>query len=923
MKDRIRKSIVISIAMVFAFGAIQLSGGLSYAEDNDLDGSAAEELAKQLQDTDKDPFDFASREKPSLGAKNTIPDAYDLRNIDVDKDDKPDSIVTPVKFQNPFGTCWGFAAIAAAETSILGNPDLRGHYSISQKQGADGNEVLDLSEKHLVNYAVLPISDKDDPQYGEGRHFADENLSLQDKFDYGGLPIYATSLFSSGMGPNLENRGEEYVYKGSPGEHEIRMIDGSWKDFCYQRNEDWSMPEDTRFKQSFELSQSYMLPTPADITTEDENGDELETPIYNYNENGTLAIKEQLMNNRAVEIGFHSDSWRPNQEIVKPKYISENWAHYTYTPEAANHAVTIVGWDNNYPATNFLERHEPKDENGNMLNGAWLVKNSWGSGEEEFPNYGFGNWGIPVEKTDENGDPVKDENGDPVMVGSGYFWLSYYDQSISLPEALAFDRSNVGSSYYLDQHDYMPVNDVMAAVMDKEIIMSNAFKAEANQKLEQISCQTATPGTRVEYQVFLLSDDYTSPIDGNMVASGETEPYEYGGFHKIDIPDGSQPIIQKDQHYSIVVTQKVPVDGKDQYSFNMNFSTSEEMAKLIDLDEWVKGVVNKGESFLYMDGKWRDFTDESLQNDIFGATAKAVTFDNFPIKGFCSPVENTVTMYATTGSKVTLDPVESDEMDNKATIDLRFKGKASDMPAAADITWSNEGSENLFDMVVKADKSSATITAKGSGTGYIGVTCKGVGTLVIKVVISKEGKYQPLDVTMKYGDSFQIDVYDYKGNVVDPSTIKLASNNTKIFTVSNKGVFTATGAGSAKGTISDDTGAESAINVVVAKANNTLKVKAKTAKVKGSTKGKKGKLKKTKKLKISKVIKFKNTGQGKKTYIKSSGNKKITINKKTGKVTVKKGLKKGTYKVKVKVRAAGNANYKAVTKTVKFKIKVK
>ena len=42
----------------------------------------------------------------------------------------------------------------------------------------------------------------------------------------------------------------------------------------------------------------------------------------------------------------------------------------------------------------------------------------------------------------------------------------------------------------------------------------------------------------------------------------------------------------------------------------------------------------------------------------------------------------------------------------------------------------------------------------------------------------------------------------------------------------------------------------------------------------------------------------------------------------TGKVTVKKGLKKGTYGVKTKVTAAGNANYKALTKTVTFKVKV-
>ena len=48
------------------------------------------------------------------------------------------------------------------------------------------------------------------------------------------------------------------------------------------------------------------------------------------------------------------------------------------------------------------------------------------------------------------------------------------------------------------------------------------------------------------------------------------------------------------------------------------------------------------------------------------------------------------------------------------------------------------------------------------------------------------------------------------------------------------------------------------------------------------------------------------------------------ISKKTGKLVIKKGLKKGTYKVKVKVKASGNANYKASGwKSVIFKIKVK
>ena len=50
---------------------------------------------------------------------------------------------------------------------------------------------------------------------------------------------------------------------------------------------------------------------------------------------------------------------------------------------------------------------------------------------------------------------------------------------------------------------------------------------------------------------------------------------------------------------------------------------------------------------------------------------------------------------------------------------------------------------------------------------------------------------------------------------------------------------------------------------------------------------------------------------------------KVSINKKTGKVTVKKGLKKGTYKVKVNITASGTATYEKATKTVTFRIRGK
>ena len=102
----------------------------------------------------------------------------------------------------------------------------------------------------------------------------------------------------------------------------------------------------------------------------------------------------------------------------------------------------------------------------------------------------------------------------------------------------------------------------------------------------------------------------------------------------------------------------------------------------------------------------------------------------------------------------------------------------------------------------------------------------------------------------------------------------------------------------------------------IVKAANPMTVKGKTASV-----SYKALSKKDQKLAASKVLKI-SKNKGNTTCKKVSGNAKIRIAR-DGKVTVKKGLKKNTYTVKVKVTAAGNANYNPATKTVSFKITVK
>ena len=104
------------------------------------------------------------------------------------------------------------------------------------------------------------------------------------------------------------------------------------------------------------------------------------------------------------------------------------------------------------------------------------------------------------------------------------------------------------------------------------------------------------------------------------------------------------------------------------------------------------------------------------------------------------------------------------------------------------------------------------------------------------------------------------------------------------------------------------------ITFKIIKANNPMNVTAKNKKIKY-------KKVKNKKQVITPITVSK--AQGTLSYTKVSDSKRIKVNKKTGKITVKKKTKKGTYKINIKVNAAGNNNYKSIDKNVTIKIKVK
>lgn len=112
--------------------------------------------------------------------------------------------------------------------------------------------------------------------------------------------------------------------------------------------------------------------------------------------------------------------------------------------------------------------------------------------------------------------------------------------------------------------------------------------------------------------------------------------------------------------------------------------------------------------------------------------------------------------------------------------------------------------------------------------------------------------------------------------------------------------------------ISDDTGDTE--KPVVKKQTPTIKIKVSSKTISAASLKKKSQ---------SFTLGITVNSKGTLSYKKTSGNSGISVNSKTGKVTVKKGLKKGTYKIKVQVKAAAKGNYKAGTNTVTVTVKVK
>lgn len=359
-------------------------------------------------------------------------------------------------------------------------------------------ETADFSEAHLTWFTYSVINDENNPNNGEGG-----NISATSPYSYGGNWLRATSTLSQGIG--IANESDFPFHP-------------------YSISEMGNYGEENRYNHSSGLIIDNVVCL-----------------------NGSSDIKQWLMEHGSCTTAIY---------YKNTYYNSYYGAYYCPSSSSTNHLVSVVGWDDNYIASNFSANAQPTS------NGAWLIKDSWGEDSRK----------------------------------NGYFWLSYEDATVS--EFTGFEVRPADDFYKIYTHNACYSSSFLPIPSGGRV--ANVYCADEYEFLDAVAFTTKTSAVTVTVQIYTnLPVNYTSPTSGTLSLT-YTETLDRAGYNTIDLP--SKVTLEKGSYFSVLLKVSTSDGTKIDIPLEVNKDGSDAQYVFTSKESYYSTSSSGGMSDVYKQG---------------------------------------------------------------------------------------------------------------------------------------------------------------------------------------------------------------------------------------------------------------------------------------------------------------------------------
>ena len=515
-------------------------------------------------------------------------------------------------------------------------------------------------------------------------------------------------------------------------------------------------------------------------------------------------IKQAILDNGSVLACYYDTS----TAYKNSNYYNSNEVN------SFNHAISIVGWDDSYAANNF--------DNKPTRNGAWLIKNSWGTG--------FGN--------------------------QGYFWMSYDEYSLGSVYSYEFKNKDEENIYQYDGTN----NALRYTLSSNTSTYANEFLVKrTNEELNAVSVGSATSNIPYKLEIYTNLTDINNPTSGNCEVN-QNGIIENDGINYIKLSKGIS--LKDNTYYSIVFTLfgtnennasimldatlkgtdiEFIADTSNEYCFIKSYNT---WGKLSDNTFRIKGITIKEEPkpietiiLNKTDITLTKGTSETLQAIINPSD----TTDDKTLKWTSSnpdvaTVDNTGKVTAVGGGTATIT-VKS-QNGKEASCEVKVTSKIESISLnKSNITLSKGTSETLKATINPSDTtddktlkwtSSNPNIATVDNTGKVTAVGGGTATITVKSQNGKEASCEvkvtskiesislnKSNITLSKGTSETLKATINPSDATDDKTLTWKSEDENIAKVDGNGKVTGVGTGTTNITVITSNGKSAACKVTV------------------------------------------------------------------------------------------------------------